>query len=72
MGNVPSNVYFVEEVPAIRFEKGMFRVHYSTGRVDAFRPHDFMVAVQQAQTAIEGWFASGQKDPIEFRGAAGH
>ena len=71
---MPSKTRLIEDVPEITFEKGMFRVHYDSGRVDAFSPHVFMVSVRQAQTAIESWFASGQSETVAFRRgeSAGH
>lgn len=70
---MPSKVRLVEEVPAITFDKGMFRVHYDSGRTDAFTPHVFMVSVRQAQTAIEAWFASDRcEGPIDLRKRAEH
>lgn len=61
-----SKTRLIEDVPEITFEKGMFRVHYDSGRVDAFSPHVFMVSVRQAQTAIEAWFACGQSETVAF------
>jgi hypothetical protein len=67
---MPTKVRLIEEVPRIEFDKGLFRVHYSTGRTDAYRPHDFMVACRAAQTAIEAWFATvGDREPVDFKRA---
>ena len=67
---MPSKTRLIEDVPEITFEKGMFRVHYDSGRVDAYSPHVFMVGVRAAQTAIEAWFASGQSEPLAFKSKA--